>query len=195
MSLPHPTRKTIHALLIAMLGLWLTSTTASAHENLTGDERPAPTQPQTNHTPALGSEEQAPEPDTPSGKSGPRGFTPQSQPAFSRWLNEVRAQRRAQQAQRRAARQARHEAMNPLGAAQREQRQEQFQRHREEVREYMEQERRHYLNFGPWLTPMIPPPPPPGVPQSTGEPAEPPAATSPAPVPQDWDNRWYYNGW
>ncbi|MBK1703862.1 hypothetical protein CKO40_04710 [Halochromatium glycolicum] len=126
-----------------------------------------------------------------------------------RWLKEVRAQRRALQQQRRAAHQARHEALDPIGAAKREERQERRLRRRQEVREFIEHERRLYLNWGPWITPLVPrPPPTPGVDPLTqgsigsstdaadGPPAAAPNADGAAiPTPSDWDNRWYYNGW
>lgn len=130
-----------------------------------------------------------------------------AQPGMPRWLKEVRAQRRALQRQRRAAHQARHEALDPIGAAKREERHEQLQRRRQEVRDYIEHERRLYLNWGPWITPLIPrPPPPPGAdPIAQGsignrlgdsQPDSPsPPAEAVKPVPTDWDNRWYYNGW
>lgn len=126
----------------------------------------------------------------------------------ARWLNEVRAQRQALQEQRRAAHEARREAIDPVGAARREERQEQIQRRRKQVRQFIEQERRLYLNSGPWLMPLATQPlqgpsslaPPNDAHAEKRPPVAPltPAPTqAPAPVqaPLDWDNRWYYNGW
>jgi hypothetical protein len=124
-----------------------------------------------------------------------------------RWLKEVRAQRRALQEQRRAAHQARHDAIDPIGAAKREERQEQLQRRRQEVREFIEYERRLYLNWGPWITPLVPRPPshPGADPIAEGSigtrddeaaAREPKAADGAPPAPpSDWDNRWYFHGW
>lgn len=131
-------------------------------------------------------------------------FPTQAQTPVPRWLEEVRAQRRALQQQRRAAHQARHEALDAIGAAKREERKEQIERRRQEVREFIAQERRLYLNRGPWIAPLAPHPPPiPGLDPLAGgsagdggtrDPVD--ASEQPAvPAPSDWDNRWYYNGW
>lgn len=125
-------------------------------------------------------------------------------PSVPRWLEEVRAQRRALHAQRRAAHQARHDALDPIGAAKRDQRREQMRRREEEVRERIETERRLYLNHGPWLSPLIPAPPFPGddplaggslVDEHPSQAPEAPAPRSDPLAPSDWNNLWYYRGW
>lgn len=124
-----------------------------------------------------------------------------AQPGIPRWLEEVRAQRRALHEQRRAAHRAHRETLESINAAQREERQEQVRRRQEEVRE-----RRLYLNRGPWLAPLIPTPPYPADDVLTrgsllgeqGAETAPGAATGPSPdalTPSDWDNLWYYRGW
>lgn len=125
-------------------------------------------------------------------------------PAVPRWLDEVRAQRRALREQRRAAHQARQHALDPIGAAKRDERQEQMRRRQEEVRERIETERRLYLNRGPWLNPLVPAPPySGGDPLTRGSLIDEPARMMPeAPppgtdslTPSDWNNLWYYRGW
>lgn len=138
----------------------------------------------------------------------PERFNTHPTPDVPRWLKEVRAQRRALQQQRRAAHQARQEALDPVGAAKREERQERRLRRRQEVREFLEHERRLYLNWGPWITPLVPRPPPSagvdplsqGSIGSSGTTDGPQADAAPAdgptiPTPSDWDNGWYFNGW
>jgi hypothetical protein len=129
-------------------------------------------------------------------------ISPQS--TVPRWLEEVRAQRRALHEQRRAAHQARIDALDPVGSAKRDEREKLRRRRQEERRELMESERRLYLNHGPWLSPLAPQPPPatdlnalsrgsldaademkPKEPRSDGD----------ARTPSDWNNLWYYNGW
>lgn len=125
-------------------------------------------------------------------------ISPQTQ--VPRWLEEVRAQRRALHEQRRAAHQARIDALDPMGSAKRDQRQELQRRRQEERRELIENERRLYLNYGPWLRPLAPRPPQAaeldplsgGSLESRGE--QPSNSTSPR-TPLDWNNLWYYNGW
>lgn len=133
-------------------------------------------------------------------------------PQIPRWLEEVRAQRRALHEQRRAAHQARHNALDPVGAAKRDERQDQQRRRRQEMREMIETERRLYLNRGPWFNPLAPagppvesrrPPPTAGGPLTRGslaedqapERSEPSSASGEPLTPSDWNNLWYYNGW
>ena len=111
----------------------------------------------------------------------------------SRWLDEVRAQRRSLQEERRAEYDARRRAMNPVGAAQQEAREAEFLRRRQQRREMIEQDRRLLLNRGlsdqdGWLSasPVLLSPPP----MEPGD--EMPAPNS---VPPDWDNGWYFRGW
>jgi len=133
--------------------------------------------------------------------------------SLPRWLEEVRAQRRALQRQRRAQHEARQRAIDPIGAAQREAREQEFYRHRQEMMQQMEQDRRLFLNFGPWASPLVGlPPTQPAQPaqQPPQQPQPKSAATqSGAPPPgdvdsaqdtygyelPDWDNGWYFRGW
>ncbi len=112
------------------------------------------------------------------------------------WLDEVRAQRRALNEHRKAMHDAQRRARDPWGAAQQDARREELQRRRQERREQIDEDRRLFRSYGPWLEP--------GWPIS---PVEPPYAQSvPTPMddaesreqhypPQGWDNRWYYRGW
>lgn len=116
-----------------------------------------------------------------------------------RWLEAVRAQRRALQQQHQAAHEARRQALDPVGSAQREARRERFLQRRQERRELIESERRRYWNSGPWLDPLPSPARPPlagpGSP-APEEPAQPaPDRERQAMPPPDWDNLWYYRGW
>ncbi|MFP4278506.1 MAG: hypothetical protein ACOC26_04050 [Halochromatium sp.] len=155
---------------------------------------------------------QAPMPaPTPAPTPVPGAHPPQTagmhQPQIPRWLEEVRAQRRALHEQRRAAHQARHDALDPLGAVKRDERQAQRRRRRQEMREMIETERRLYRNRGPWfspLTPVTPMAPTAGGPLMRGSLAEDqapersdePSSASGEPLPpSDWNNRWYYRGW
>ncbi|MBK5941457.1 hypothetical protein [Halochromatium roseum] len=124
--------------------------------------------------------------------------SPQSQ--VPRWLEEVRAQRRALYEQRRAAHQARIDAFDPIGSAKRDERHELQRRHQEERRELIESERRLYLNRGPWLSPLAPMPPPSAEPDplargSLESRSQQPAQGSSPQTPSDWNNLWYYKGW
>ncbi len=110
-------------------------------------------------------------------------------PRVPRWLDEVRSQRRALQEQRRAQRDARRRAIDPVGAAQFGAREDAFLRRRQERQDMIEQDRRSFLNQGPWSTPW--PPPRPAVP--SGEQGEVP--TTPDAESLDWDNGWYFRGW
>jgi hypothetical protein len=126
-----------------------------------------------------------------------------SQPPVPRWLEEVRAQRRALQQQRRAAHQARREALDPIGAAQREQRKDQLLRRRQELRNLIDQGRQYYLNQGPWLAPLAPkseddaPETDSIAEQKRTSPVESPRAEEQpaAMTPSEWNNLWYYKGW
>ena len=131
-----------------------------------------------------------------------------------RWLEEVRAQRRALQAQRRAQHEARRRAIDPVGAAQQQAREAEFLRRRQERRAGMEQDRRLFLNQGlgsdgggllAWPEQSLAPPivdpgdsgratvpvPPDQVPPDH----VPPDYGPPDYVPPDWDNGWYFRGW
>lgn len=125
-----------------------------------------------------------------------------------RWLEAVRAQRRALQERRRAQHQARRRALDPMGTARQEALEQELQRRRREMRDMIAQDRWLFLNFGPWLAPMPSPPvgnAPAGGP--TDPPGEPPADptgqtqehTEPVPRQMDelpeWDNGWYFRGW
>ena len=106
-----------------------------------------------------------------------------------RWLEEVRAQRQALQEQRRAQYEARRRAIDPVGAAQQEAREDAFFRRRQERRDMIDQDRRSFVNHGPWAAPW------PSLQEglSTGEQGDRPATPSDA-LP-DWDNGWYFRGW
>lgn len=106
-----------------------------------------------------------------------------------RWLEEVRAQRQALQEQRRAQHEARRMAIDPVGAAQQKAREDAFFRRRQERRDMINQDRRSFINQGPWALPWRSPHE--GV--STGEQRVMPATPSDA-LP-DWDNGWYFRGW
>jgi hypothetical protein len=119
-----------------------------------------------------------------------------------RWLEAVREQRRALQERRRAQHQARRRALDPVGTARHEAMEQQFLRRRQEMRDLMAEERRLFLNLGPWLTPW--PPPPGGVPPTPGTPSPEHAAATgdttgeapgPGQEPPEWDNGWYFRGW
>ncbi|HCS92867.1 MAG: hypothetical protein N838_12915 [Thiohalocapsa sp. PB-PSB1] len=128
--------------------------------------------------------EASPELPTPSSGSVPR------------WLEEVRAQRRALQQQRRVQHKARRRAIDPQGSAKQEARREAFLRRRQQTLEKMDQDRRLFMNQYPWTqleaaVPLFEPPthadkPPMGsAPDDHG-------ASYPLP---DWNNGWYYRGW
>jgi hypothetical protein len=101
-----------------------------------------------------------------------------------RWLDDVRAQRRAVQKMRRAQQDARKD---------------EFLRRRHEILDMMENDRRLFRNHGPWLEPLPPAPLPPsleppedgmsGFDDDTG------GNTHHHYPPPGWDNGWYYNGW
>ncbi len=127
-----------------------------------------------------------------------------SQSTVPRWLEEVRAQRRALRDQRRAAHQARLEALDPIGAAKRDERKELMRRRQEEMRELIETERLLYLNRGPWFNPLFPRSPlaPKLDPLAGGSLApqkakrgEQSTSSGDIQAPSDWNNLWYYHGW
>ena len=127
--------------------------------------------------------------------------TPAPQDLAPRWLDAVRAQRRALQERRRAQHQARRRALDPVGTARQEALEQEFQRRRQEMRDMIAQDRWLFLNFGPWLAPL-PSPPGASLPSATSPPeraTEPNSAPddSQAPVHElpDWDNGWYFRGW
>ncbi len=123
------------------------------------------------------------------------------QDVVPRWLEAVRAQRQALQEDRRAQHQARRRALDPMGTARQEALEQAFQRRRQEMRAMIDQERRLFLNFGPWLNPLPSSPgiSPPSLPPAQGAPAqsERPENTPPAPAYElpEWDNGWYFQGW
>jgi hypothetical protein len=138
---------------------------------------------------AIGQAQDSTAPQRPLSDGGPRLIDVEENTAASRWLDEVRAQRRALQEQRRAQHEARKRAIDPVGAAEREAREEEFLRRRQEMRELIEADRRLFMNQGPWISPSPPLP-------ATSGPADPNAPqTRPGYVPPDWDNGWYFHGW
>jgi hypothetical protein len=115
-----------------------------------------------------------------------------------RWLEAVRAQRRALQEHRRAQHQARRRAIDPVGTARQEAFEQEVSRRRQEMREMIAEERWLFLNFGPWATPWpVAPELTPGrvgsPPQPRIDPDQEPQVTSD--VLPDWDNGWYFRGW
>lgn len=119
-----------------------------------------------------------------------------------RWLEAVREQRRALQERRRAQHQARRRAIDPVRTARQEAMEQDFLRRRQEMRDLMAEERRMFLNLGPWLTPW--PPPPGGAPPTRDAPSPEPEAAAGAPPSEsprsayelpEWDNGWYFRGW
>ena len=127
--------------------------------------------------------------------TGPRASesAPPATNRVPRWLEEVRAQRQALQKQRRAQHEARRRAIDPVGAAQQEARENALQRRRQEWLEQIEQDRRSFLNQGPWATPWSSLPE--GMPASEpGELDDRPTKTPSETLP-DWDNGWYFRGW
>lgn len=129
---------------------------------------------------------------------------PQGSPApddmVPRWLEAVRAQRRALQERRRAQHQARRRALDPVGTARQEAMEEEFQRRRQEMRDMIAQDRWLFLNFGPWLSPLRTPPgmsPPRGLaaPDRPPDPADDTERSPSADDPPEWDNGWYFRGW
>jgi hypothetical protein len=141
--------------------------------------------------------------------SAPADNTTEDQDRSPRWIDAVRAQRRAMQQRRRAEHEARRRAIDPVGTARQEARDQEFQRRRQEMRERIAEDRKLFLNSGPWRTPLPKPPEfapntwpePPGlspVPNKDHGRPDFPDAGSQAPLrgdPAEWDNGWYYRGW
>jgi hypothetical protein len=131
-----------------------------------------------------------------------------AQDPYPRWLDAVRAQRRALQEHRRVEHQARRRAMDPVGSARHEALEQTLERRRQELRdlrdrrEMMAEERRLFMNMGPWVTPWPPPPgsaqPAPAPVMPDAKPAAPPdwpQQSPPATELPEWDNGWYFRGW
>lgn len=120
-----------------------------------------------------------------------------------RWIDAVRAQRQAAQRRIRAHREARRRAIDPVGSARQEAHDQQFQRRRRELRERIAEDRKLFLNSGPWQTPWPRPPEfapgvqTPGSPRNSNRAMAPPggALEEPRDQPPEWDNGWYYRGW
>lgn len=123
--------------------------------------------------------------DSPGSEHAPDGGPPQVMPApdpSTRWLDEVRAQRKAWEERRRASREAfeaRRRLADPWGAAQHEVWEDEVERRREARRLQREHELEHFRGLGPsdpplpWPEAMDPqgypgrnPPPMPGSPPS-----------------------------
>ncbi len=130
----------------------------------------------------------------PAGKHNP---APASSDGSPHWLDAVRAQRQAIQQRRRAKHEARRRAIDPLGSARQEAHDQEFERRRRELRERIAEDRKLFMNSGPWQKPW------PEAPQfgphfmpKVGPGLPPPdAASSPSEEPPEWDNGWYYRGW
>jgi hypothetical protein len=131
----------------------------------------------------------------PSTASAPADPAPAANDGTPRWLDAVRAQRKALQEHIRAQHQARRRAIDPVGTARQEAREQEFYRRRQTLREMREQDRMLFLNLGPWATPLPPvpgsglatPAPPPNSPESADN-------ARPNDLP-DWNNNWYFRGW
>jgi hypothetical protein len=117
--------------------------------------------------------------------SRPTRQPPASQPPVSapRWLDDVRAQR---------------QALQQMRQAQQEARKDEFLRRRQEIRDMMENDRRLFRNYGPWLEPMAPSPLPSFLEHQDhglANRADDSSHAHPLYPPPGWDNGWYYNGW
>jgi hypothetical protein len=123
-----------------------------------------------------------------------------------RWLDEVKAQRRAREERRRAAKEAmdaRRRWIDPWGAAQQQAREQEIQRRHEALMEHIERDRKTFRNqvpwgflYSPWESETTTPPaeiPPSAGTDSSGMAGQAAPNTSPYPLP-GWDNRWYYRG-
>jgi hypothetical protein len=120
-----------------------------------------------------------------------------------RWLDEVRAQRRAWEDRRRAAKEAmdaRRRWIDPWGAAQHEAIEQEVQRRRDAFRERIERDREAFRSQRPWYVQPAP------WEEETAKPGEgisgtpetgrlPGAPDAPYPQLPGWDNRWYYRGY
>ncbi|GEM_PF-1962350 len=138
--------------------------------------------------PAMGADEH---PSTPQDDLAPDDMVP-------RWLEAVRAQRRALQERRRAQHQARRRALDPVGSARQQAMEEEFRRRRREMRDMIARDRWLFLNFGPWLSPLPTAPgpsAPAGVAPSQAAPDDDAEQTAPAGELPEWDNGWYFRGW
>lgn len=122
-----------------------------------------------------------------------------------RWLEEVKAQRRAWEERRRATKEAinaRRRLTDPWGAAHQEAHEKESQRRHDAMMDQMERDRETFREQGPWqgTDPMdLRPPPPVAPPGPAGAQPEPGGAhnpaESPAYPPSGWNNRWYYRGY
>lgn len=160
-------------------------------------------------------------PSVTAGSDTPSAVTPGSTHPENRWLEEVRAQRRAWEERRQAARdtfEARRRLNDPRGAAHQEAWEEDVRRRRETRMQRMEQDREFFRGLRqpplPWYqsqgpasgpTRQVPewrpdrpsdsPSPGTGDP-STGTDFYPPGAPQAGPFsPEHWDNLWYYRGY
>jgi hypothetical protein len=147
---------------------------------------------------ALGSDSSAPasEPETTWAPLPP----PES--GVPRWLEDVRAQRRALQEGRRAMHQARRRAIDPVGAARQEALEQEFYRRRREMREMMANDRKLFRQSPPWQGPWLSAPN-----QASGHPDAGRRAGSQTEggigqgtenttgKPAEWNNGWYFRGW
>jgi hypothetical protein len=135
----------------------------------------------------------------------PPGPTSEADP-MAKWLDEVRAQRRAWEARRRAAKEAidaHRRWVDPWGAAQHEAREKETERRRQAFREQIERDREIFRNQPPWNSLFDP------LDQSLGMFPDDRSAldSDEATARQDslsppseyqlpgWDNRWYYRGY
>jgi hypothetical protein len=164
--------------------------------------------PASDSPPTATSQQSAPaaDPGNPLATAAPARAAPQDTASphdgTPRWLDAVREQRRALQERRRAQHQARRRAIDPVGTALHEAQEQEFLRRRREMRDMLAENRRLFLNLGPWLTPW---PAPPGSMPTAPTPAPHDAQAAPGQVQTDlppqpyelpnWDNGWYFHGW
>jgi len=146
---------------------------------------------------------EAPKPEAPDTPPDPPAEKPIDAPdGAPRWLDAVRAQRHALRDLRRAEHKARRRALDPVGAARQEALEEEFFHRRREIHDQMAEDRRWFLNFGPWMAPL---PSPPGALPSASRatspdpgrepPQAPEAQPGPGRQPPEWNNGWYFHGW
>lgn len=117
-----------------------------------------------------------------------------------RWLDAVRAQRKAWEEGRRASREAMdeyHRQHSPRPHTEAQARQEDYRQRREAFFERIERERDWFRTQVPWQMPSPPEPPVPYEPAEMANPSAPPETLSPPAFPAlpGWDNRWYYQGY